>query len=589
MIDPLLSISFNLHAQRGTYALLLGSGVSRAASVPTGWEVTLDLVGKLAHIQNESCQGSETEWYTSKYGRDPDYSEVLSSIAPTSAAQQQLLKGYFEPSEQEREEGKKLPTAAHNAIADLVSSGHVRVVITTNFDRLLEAALEAKGIAPVVIASSDAAKGAPPLAHSKCTVIKVHGDYLDHRIKNSVEALAKYDRGMNRLLDQVLDEYGLVVCGWSGEYDAALRRCFERAKSRRYPMYWTGLSEPKGASKQLVDLQRAQFIRISNADSFFASLLEKINSLDEFERPHPLGIQAATSTLKKYLSEDKYRIQLRDFVMDQAQQLVLTIDPSFAAISGVTPNQKSAVELMKRLEAASEMLVHIFAIGSFYGSAEQARFFFDAFNLIVSKSEASGGYKGWIDLRRYPALLLIYSTGIAAVASENFAALNELSSRRSLVRHEDDKDAPAPVRIHVHSTIERDLAREIIPGMDRRYTPFNDYLLELLKSFLKRLIPSDTEYERAFDDFEYFWCLLHVDAKIQANATHIWAPYGAFCWRRRERRASWAKDQAKNAIDKSDVSWPPLRAGLFGGKIDRLKAAYETAQPILDAISSRMY
>lgn len=32
----------------GTYALLLGSGVSRAAGIPTGWEVTLDLVRKAA-------------------------------------------------------------------------------------------------------------------------------------------------------------------------------------------------------------------------------------------------------------------------------------------------------------------------------------------------------------------------------------------------------------------------------------------------------------------------------------------------------------------------------------------------------------
>src|SRR5262249_25015244 len=147
------------------------------------------------------------------------YSEVLSAVASTSAAQQQLLKGYFEPTATEREEGKKLPTMAHKAIARLVASGHIRVILTTNFDRLFEAALEAEGIAPVVIASSDAARGAPPLAHSKCTVIKVHGDYLDLRIKNSPEAVSKYDRAMDRLLDQVFDEYGLVISGWSAEYD----------------------------------------------------------------------------------------------------------------------------------------------------------------------------------------------------------------------------------------------------------------------------------------------------------------------------------------------------------------------------------
>jgi hypothetical protein len=43
-IEPELSLAFSVHSGPGTYAILLGSGVSRAAGVPTGWEVTLDLV-----------------------------------------------------------------------------------------------------------------------------------------------------------------------------------------------------------------------------------------------------------------------------------------------------------------------------------------------------------------------------------------------------------------------------------------------------------------------------------------------------------------------------------------------------------------
>ena len=47
---PELSLAFPLYSGPGTYALLLGSGVSRAAGVPTGWAVTLDLVRKLAAV-----------------------------------------------------------------------------------------------------------------------------------------------------------------------------------------------------------------------------------------------------------------------------------------------------------------------------------------------------------------------------------------------------------------------------------------------------------------------------------------------------------------------------------------------------------
>ena len=213
--------------------------------------------------------------------RTPTIRGAFAAIAPTSAAQQQLLKAAFEPSDQERDERKKLPTPAHQAIARLVRLGYIRVIVTTNFDRLLETALQGEGIAPVVIASADAAKGAPPLVHNSCTVIKVHGDYLDSRLRNSVEALSQYDKAVDRLLDQVLDEYGLIVSGWSAEYDIALRRVFERCGSRRYPTYWTTISKPTTAAQGLIDLRNAQAIAIAGADEFFPALLEKVEAMEE--------------------------------------------------------------------------------------------------------------------------------------------------------------------------------------------------------------------------------------------------------------------------------------------------------------------
>src|SRR5437879_2506745 len=55
MIDPLVSLAFSVHSSKGAYALLLGSGVSRAAGIPTGWEVVLDLIRKVAKLEGEDC------------------------------------------------------------------------------------------------------------------------------------------------------------------------------------------------------------------------------------------------------------------------------------------------------------------------------------------------------------------------------------------------------------------------------------------------------------------------------------------------------------------------------------------------------
>jgi hypothetical protein len=495
MIDALLGLSFNLHAQKGTYALLLGSGISRSAGIPTGWEMTLDLVVRLAHMQKHDCRLDPAGWYLETVKKEPDYSELLAEIAPTSAAQQQLLKSAFEPNERELEEGKKVPTPAHRAIARLVQLGYVRVIVTTNFDRLLEVALQAQGIAPVVVASPDAAKGAPPLAHSPCTIVKVHGDYLDSRLKNSTDALSRYDKAIDRLLDQVFDEYGLIVSGWSADYDIALRAAMERCKARRYPTYWTTLSKPTGAAQRLIDLRGAHMISTLGADAFFTSLLEKVEALEEFDRPHPITTQAAIVVLKRYLSESKYHIALHDTFLAQAIGVNETVNATFAEYAKGVPSKEAVPKLMQKLEASSEILVHMFATASFYTNAKQARPAFDAFHKLVAAPVPSNGYQAWLSLYKYPALLAVYAAGITAMAAENYAVLQLMASRPSVrLRHRED-GLPAPVEIYTHSILERDHARQLLPGYERRHTPVSDYLFEQLRPIVAPFVASDAEYE----------------------------------------------------------------------------------------------
>ena len=204
-----------MHANLGVFAILVGSGVSRSAKILTAWEVMLDLTRKLAAMNGEDCESDPATWYHEKFGVDPDYSELLNAIGKTPAERQLLLRSYFEPTEDEREQGFKQPTNAHRSIARLVVAGYCRVVLTTNFDKLIERAIEDEGVSPVVLSTPDSIQGALPLAHQKCCVVKLHGDYLDARIKNTPAELAEYDERLNHLLDQVFDSFGLVICGWS--------------------------------------------------------------------------------------------------------------------------------------------------------------------------------------------------------------------------------------------------------------------------------------------------------------------------------------------------------------------------------------
>jgi hypothetical protein len=139
--DPLTQLAFSIFENKGVYAVLLGSRLSRAAEIPTGWEITLNLIRRIAGAKGISDQTDWAKWYKGETGNDPDYSALLEELAATPEERRAVLQGYIEPVEEDRQEGRKIPTAAHRAIAALVRSGYIRVLITTNFDRLLEESL----------------------------------------------------------------------------------------------------------------------------------------------------------------------------------------------------------------------------------------------------------------------------------------------------------------------------------------------------------------------------------------------------------------------------------------------------------------
>jgi len=69
--DPTLKLAVSLHANSGVYALLVGSGVSRAAGLLTSWEIVLDLIRKMTAVGGDVAQPdpkmrSREIWRTSR-------------------------------------------------------------------------------------------------------------------------------------------------------------------------------------------------------------------------------------------------------------------------------------------------------------------------------------------------------------------------------------------------------------------------------------------------------------------------------------------------------------------------------------------
>ena len=58
-----------MYSNKGAYALLLGSGISRSAHIPTGWDVETRLIEQLAVSSREVIKTDAHQWFKDKYGK----------------------------------------------------------------------------------------------------------------------------------------------------------------------------------------------------------------------------------------------------------------------------------------------------------------------------------------------------------------------------------------------------------------------------------------------------------------------------------------------------------------------------------------
>ena len=559
MIEPADALAFSMHANKGVYAIVLGSGVSRAARIPTGWEITLELVRKLAAVRSEDCEPDPVAWCIDATGRSPDYSELLDALAKTPAERQQLLRGYWEPTEQEREEGAKLPTKAHRAVAELIKLGYVRVVLTTNFDRLLETALQDAGIAPTVLSSPDHIAGALPLIHTHCTLIKIHGDYLDTRIRNTPEELSAYPDEFNKLLDRVFDEFGLIVAGWSADWDEALRTAMTRSPYRRFSTYWASRGAPSEKATDLITRKGATLVPIADADTFFVSVAERVKALEEFSRPHPISKQAAIASLKRYLSEERYRISLDDFVTGEADRALKAVETTAPDVNNRDVNAANVERRVHGYETAMEVMVEAGFVAGRWSKTEQLEPWRRALARFARKSQLSG-IPLWLDLQRYPATLLLYGLGIGAVFAERWDSLGLLFT--TLFKDQYEKERRIVDVAPVLALLEHNAdAMKLLPGREQQYFPLNNRLHDHLLSELGNAFPSSEAFTLAFDWFEVLAALCY-GMPAATNKGHYWAPPGGFACRQENRGAIFSS--IKESLSRRGDSSSFVTSGITG-------------------------
>ena len=580
-IDPIDSLALTLHHSPGVQALLLGSGVSRSAGVPTGWEITLNLIRRLGSVQGAADQQDWHAWYRERYNKEPSYSEILDAVAAAPAERRSIIHAYIEA-----EEGHepRQPTPAHRAIANLVAVGSIRVILTTNFDRLLENALRDLGIEPTVIASDDAILGAIPLAHTRCTIIKLHGDYMDARIKNTQDELETYSPAMNTLVDRVLDEYGLIIVGWSGDWDTALRGAILRTPSRRYPFYWASRGALSPLGNDLLKNRAGKAIPITDADSFFTQLTTKVEALAAIDGVHPESIALLVAEAKKLCRDDRHAAEWTELLAREVVRFSEWVrSPEFFQGS---PDNSSINDLVKRIVVRAEGLRRVVMIGARWGTDEAFRTIMRAITAVTFRDMDSSGFTYVVSLRMLGAAMC-FQWGVAASLFRSDGYDRSARLMHMTIPAKYDKSLPAVTLLPIAAldTVEW----KVLEGFERNHTPHSDYFSKIFVSEANDIVVGPNEADAIWDDSEF---LIAAEAGYQRlsamkeQGLWFWVPPGRFVWR---SEGGTRLEQRMLHLRSLSADSPELTAGFFGRSIEGLNETMPQLGEFFGKVGSRYF
>jgi SIR2-like domain len=205
----------------------------------------------------------------------------------------------------------KLRPQRTRAVARMVRGGSIKIIVTLNFDGLVEQAIRAQQIEPTVVASPADVEGLAPLHTLDCCVIHLHGYYLNPAsMLNTTSELGAYQPATVQLLQRVLQDCGLIVAGWSSVYDPALRAAIAAHYPSRFTFVWIEPRQPPIEATELRMLKKGLLLP-TDADAGFGQLADAVEALNARNARHPLTVCVAVETAKRELSGRQVPIGLR--------------------------------------------------------------------------------------------------------------------------------------------------------------------------------------------------------------------------------------------------------------------------------------
>ena len=221
------------HNKRPHFAVFLGAGASMESGIRSAGQMSEDFVSMICAVE---CPSIHAKPKKDKWLRDngyyqtirDKYASLFERCYPTEVDRREYIESQVD---------SKVPSLGYIALAHLIKAKAVDTLITTNFDDLIYiAATSFTDVRPVVYSLGGFASEISGTAN-RPRVLKLHGDFLFSRLKNTEEELKNQDPNMSQQIQQILESYrGLIVIGNSGN-DKSILTLLEGLPAGKY-LYW---------------------------------------------------------------------------------------------------------------------------------------------------------------------------------------------------------------------------------------------------------------------------------------------------------------------------------------------------------------
>ena len=294
MIDQVKKLANEMQAAKKAdekaFVLLLGAGASLSSGVPS----TVSIMAELLRGSGDSGQGGDLQRRFDQFWK-----------GTSDTARRTFLEPYL----------KRSPSVGYKKLAELIRAGYFDVVLTFNFDQLLEDALheadfdDHRDYRRVVRGETNESE-MQKLVNAKsppCKLVKLHGslDSADYFLFDAAE-MHRYPPAIESLVNELTGR-NIVVCGYAFNDLCVLRSFAERGDS-------IFCVNPGGVPRVLDTFlanRRSQDNEIKmDFDTFFTALHEALlapaPAVDEKPRSNPFKF------LESYHEEDAASFQERD-------------------------------------------------------------------------------------------------------------------------------------------------------------------------------------------------------------------------------------------------------------------------------------